>query len=72
MVTILRHTNNDWRPIFSQTMVGGMAAIHQAADRKKVATMISLIGKSTCSTLNGVCPPEIPSAKTYKQLCEIL
>ena len=44
----------------------------RAADRKKVAVTISLIGKKTYSTLKDLCLPNLPADKTYDQLVEIL
>jgi len=52
-----------------QAEVGAIAEVLQVSDRNKVATIISLIGNSTNTTLKDLCLLEIPSAKTYEQLC---
>ena len=43
-----------------------------AANKKKVAVMISVIGKKTYGTLRDLCSPENPKDKTFEQLCELL
>ena len=47
-------------------------AVIAAANKKKVAVMISVIGKKTYGTLRDLCSPENPKDKTFKQLCELL
>ncbi|KXJ08290.1 Retrovirus-related Pol polyprotein from transposon 17.6 [Exaiptasia diaphana] len=42
------------------------------ADRQKVATTISVIGKKAYKVLKDLCLPEKPTDKSYKQLTEIL
>ena len=46
--------------------------VRLAADKKKVAVTISLIGKIAYSTPNDLCLPDLPATKTYDQLTEIL
>ena len=48
------------------------AAVIAAANKKKVAVMISVIGKKTYGTLRDLCSPENPKDKTFKQSCELL
>ena len=48
------------------------AAVVRAANQKKVAVMISVIGKKTYSTLRDLCNPENPPKKTFEALCELL
>ena len=43
-----------------------------AANKKKVAVMISVIGKNTYGTLRDLCSPENSKDKTFEQLCELL
>ena len=43
-----------------------------AADKRKVAVMISIIGKDTYGVLRDLCSPGNPKDKTFKELCEIL
>ncbi|KAK3745991.1 hypothetical protein QZH41_005780 [Actinostola sp. cb2023] len=43
-----------------------------AADKKKVAVNISVIGKKAYSTIKDLCLPDLPADKTYEQLTEIL
>ena len=47
-------------------------AVKAAANKKKVAVMISVIGKKTYGTLRDLCSPENPKDKTFEQLCELL
>ena len=47
-------------------------AVIAAAEKKKVAIMISVVGKKTCSVLRDLCSPVNPKDKTFKQLCELL
>ena len=47
-------------------------ADRRAADKKKVAVTISVIGKKTYSTLKDLCLPDLPADKTYEELTEIL
>ena len=49
----------------------GEAAI-QAADKKKVAVTISLIGKNTYSTLKDLCLPDLPCDKSYEEITTLL
>ena len=44
----------------------------KAAANKKVAVMISVIGKKTYGTLRDLCSPENPKDETFEQLCELL
>lgn len=48
------------------------AAVVRAASQKKVAVMISVIGRKTYSTLRDLCSPENPKEKTFEVLCELL
>ena len=43
-----------------------------AAEKKKVAVMISLIGKKTYSVLRDLCSPVNPKDKAFEQLSELL
>ena len=43
-----------------------------AAKQKKVAVMISVIGKKTYATLRNLCSPEDPKEKTSQVLCELI
>lgn len=47
-------------------------AVIPAAEKKKVAVMISVIGKKTYSLLRDLCSPANPKDKTFEQLCELL
>ena len=47
-------------------------AVFAAAEKKKVAVMISVIGKKTYSVLRDLCSPVNPKDKTFEQLCELL
>ena len=47
-------------------------AVIAAAEKKKVAVMISVIGKKTYSVLRDLCSPVNPKEKTFEQLCELL
>ena len=47
-------------------------AVIQAANRKKVAVMISVIGKNTYGTLRDLCSPENPKDKTSEVLRGLL
>ena len=51
---------------------GANDAAVQAADRRKVAVTISLIGKKTYATLKDLCLPDSPVGKSYKVLCDLL
>ena len=48
------------------------AAVVRAANQKKVAMMISVIGKKTHSTLRDLCSPENPKEKTFEALSVVL
>ena len=48
------------------------AAVVRAANQKKLAMMISVIGKKTHSTLRDLCSPENPKEKTFEALSEVL
>lgn len=47
-------------------------AVKQAAEQRKVAVTISLIGKKTYATLKDLCLPETPAVKSYNDLCNLL
>ena len=47
-------------------------AVIAAAEKKKVAVMISVIGKKTYSVLRDLCSPVNPKDKTFQQLCVLL
>ena len=49
-----------------------MSAVIAAAEKKKVAVMISVISKKTDSVLCDLCSPVNPKDKTFEQLCELL
>ena len=51
---------------------GASEAVIAAAEKKKVAVMISVIGKKTYSVLRDLCSPVNPKDKTFGQLCELL
>ena len=48
------------------------AAAIAAADKKKVAVLISVIGKKVYGTLRDLCSPTNPKDKSFKQLCDLL
>ena len=48
------------------------AAVKLAAEQRKVAVTISLIGKKTYATLKDLCLPETPVGKSYEELCNLL
>ena len=48
------------------------AAVVRTANQKKLAMMISVIGKKTHSTLRDLCSPENPKEKTFEALSEVL
>ena len=43
-----------------------------AADKKKVAVFISVIGKKSYATLRDLCSPDSPKDKSFSELCEML
>ena len=43
-----------------------------AADKKKVAVFISVIGKKSYATLRDLCSPDSPNDKSFSELCEML
>ena len=47
-------------------------AVKKAADKKKVAVMISVIGKKPYNTLRDLCSPVSPKDKSFDELCTIL
>ena len=49
-----------------------LEAVIAAAEKKKVAVIISVISKKTYSVLCDLCSPVNPKEKTFKQLCELL
>ena len=51
---------------------GASEAVIDAAAKKKVAVMISVIGKKSYSVLRDLCSPANPKDKTFEQLCELL
>ena len=51
---------------------GASEAVIAAAEKKKVAVMISVIGKKTYSVLRDLCSPVNSKDKTFEQLCELL
>ncbi|XP_048586216.1 uncharacterized protein K02A2.6-like [Nematostella vectensis] len=55
-----------------QLAAGATEAEQLAADKKKVAVAISLIGKTTYSTLKDPCLPDLPADKTFHELTTIL
>ena len=47
-------------------------AVKKAADKKKVAVMISLMGSKTYNTLRDLCSPAAPKDKTFNEVCQLL
>ena len=47
-------------------------AIKNAADKKRVAVLISIMGRKSYATLRDLCMPSTPKDKTFKELCETL
>ena len=47
-------------------------AVRQAADKKKVAVLISVMGKTSYNTLRDLCMPDSPKDKKFKELCDLL
>ena len=47
-------------------------AARRAADKKKVAVTITVIGKKTYSTLKDLCLPDLPADKSYEEVTRIL
>ena len=47
-------------------------AAKQAAGKRKVAVTISVMGKSTYSTLKDLCLPDLPAEKSYEEIITIL
>lgn len=45
---------------------------NEVADNKQVAALLALIGSTTYRLLRDICSPDLPSTKTYVELCEIL
>ena len=43
-----------------------------AADKKKVAVFISIIGNKSYATLRDLCSPDSPKEKSFSELCEML
>lgn len=48
------------------------AEVKRAADKKKVAVVISVIGSKTYSTLRDLCSPAAPKDKTFTEICQLL
>ena len=47
-------------------------AVKRAADKKKVAVIISVIGSKTYNTLRDLCSPTAPKEKSFSEICELL
>lgn len=47
-------------------------AVRQVADKKKVAVLISAVGKTTYNTLRDLCMPDSPKDNTFKELFDLL
>ena len=47
-------------------------AVRDAADKKKVAYLISCVGRHTYSILRDLCSPAKPSDKKFNELCQLL
>ena len=47
-------------------------AVQQAAEKKKVAVLISVMGKRSYNTLCDLCMPDSPKDKKFKELCDLL
>ena len=43
-----------------------------AADKKKVAVFISVMGKNTYAILRDLCSPDSPKDKSFSELCDKL
>ena len=48
------------------------AAAAQVANRKKVASLLTLLGKQTYGVLQDLCQPDLPKAKTFEELIQLL
>ena len=51
-----------------QCAAGATDAVRQAADKKKLAVLISVMGKTSCNILRDLCMPE----KKFNELCDLL
>ena len=47
-------------------------AVKKAADKKKVAVIISVIGSKTYNTLRDLYSPLVPKEKSFSEICELL
>ena len=47
-------------------------AVRQAAEKKKVVVLISVMGKTSYNTLRDLCMPDSPKDKKFKELCDLL
>ena len=55
-----------------QSPADATAAVVQESSKKKVAVMISVIGKKTYGTLRDLCSPKNPKEKTFEAIIELL
>ena len=55
-----------------QCAVNASEAVKGAADRKKVAVIISVIGSSTYNILRDLCSPAKPNDKSFTEICQLL
>lgn len=46
--------------------------INAESDGTKVATLLKSVGTKAYAMIHSICSPELPSKKTYEQLCEIM
>ena len=47
-------------------------AVNEIAEEKNLAALLSLMGPETYSLLRTLTKPDLPSTKTYGEVCEIL
>ena len=55
-----------------QCAADAMEAVKKAADKKKVAVIISVIGNKRYNTLHDLCSPLVPKEKSFSEICELL
>ena len=46
-------------------------AVRQAADKKKVAVLISAMGKTSENIFRDLCMPDSPKEKKFNELCDL-
>ena len=47
-------------------------AVNEIAEEKKLAALLSLMGPKTYGLLRTLTKPDLPSTKTYREVCELL